>query len=282
MNFYLILIAIFIIAIILNTILTIKYETYNSENYDLVFSILAHEQPVIMDDLIENIKKFTKKYKILFIINLNNEMYLKYKNNYSNVIINNKYFDKTKYSKDILEGHLSNFRYLKTHNIDFKKIILLASNCIMFREIRLDLLTTKHISKPNFTEWHWPNFLKNEELINTLKKDNITDYFCEHHEGSIFDYDIFEKITDYIDNNNLWKKVTNESVFEEHLLTILEYYFVKSIRNRICKVYWENNNYLVTKENIIELLKHTNDICFVKRVERNIDDPIRVFIRNLN
>ena len=195
-------IVIFVSVIAIN----MKYEMYYSENYDVVFSILAHESPDTLDDLIDNIIKFTKKYKILFIINLNNEMYSKYKNNNSNVIINDNYFDKVKYTKDILEAHLSNFRYLRSRNYNFKKIILMASNCMMFREINLELLTTKKISKPNFTEWHWPNFFKNEDLINTLKKDNITSYFCEHHEGSIFDYDIFEKITDYIDSKNLWKK----------------------------------------------------------------------------
>jgi hypothetical protein len=280
--FYIILIICAIVIFLSVIVINMKYEMYYTEKYDVVFSILAHESPDTLDDLIDNIIKFTKKYKILFIINLNNEMYSKYKNNNSNVIINDNYFDKVKYTKDILEAHLSNFRYLRSHNYNFKKIILLASNCMIFRDLNLESLTSKYIKKENYDTWHWPIFFKNIEIINTLKNDNITNYISDHHEGSIFDYDIFNKITEYIDGKNLWKKINEESVFEEHLLATLEYYFMKSITNRICKVYWENDNYLVTKDNIIELLKHKNDICFVKRVEREIKDPVRIFIRSLN
>ena len=103
-------------------------------------------------------------------------------------------------------------------------------------------------------------------------------------EGTIYNNETIEKMRKLIHDNHIFDTdadLKSEAAIEELMMPILEFYFNKKFFHRICKVFWTDPFYNASIENINEQLPKDNNVFMVKRVGRNIDDKIRMYINNL-
>lgn len=264
------------------------FDQFNQKTYDIVYSIIAHENKEYLLKLIENIKKYNKNYNILILFHLNDELYETFKPSINDVLINDIHYDKKTLHHSLTVAHIDNYNYLIKNDINFKYIILLASNCMFIKQMKLikihddtDNLTTCD-NNFNRTNHNWfDSFNKNKNIMNILTRDKICIY-KEQHEGSFYTKKLFGKIITYIENNNLFSKINEEMQFEEIILVSLAKYFNSNNFILYCKVFWNNNNYMVTEFDIDTIRNDKNNhICIVKRVPRDINSNIFKYIDNL-
>lgn len=260
--------------------------------YDIVYSITAHENYNILNNLIDNIIKFNKNYNVLICLNLNKYMYENRNSiKQTNVIINHNVFDKRPWTSDFLKAHISNFQFLLNENILFDNFMLLASNCMLIKQIklpnknvydnRLYFTYAKDNQLEKLNDWsNWPNILKNKIIINILIENKVKITRAQH-EGRLYNFTLFYNIYKFIKDYNLLNLIEQEGVFEEFLLPSLEHYYNNGKMVPVyCKVFWEKKDYL---PNIDDVKKCINDpnIFAVKRVNRYYNDIVRNFINSL-
>jgi hypothetical protein len=231
----------------------------------------------------------------MIIIHLNDEMYnelIDYKN--ENVIINNIYYSKNKFSFDITKAHFENFNLLINLNKSFNNFIFLASNCYFLRNINnYDILSIDLLDKPlknkiisfdfeNIKNWYfYKNVLKNKKIINLFQLNEI-EIRNGQIEGRCISYNIMMLIYNFIIVNNIEKIIENLFPFEEMIIPSLQYYFSKNdTSNIICKVFWNNKNYYPSIKDIDDVIKNELDIFCIKRINRNKNCIIKNYIDNI-
>jgi hypothetical protein len=264
------------------------FDQFNQKTYDIVYSIIAHENQEYLLKLIENIKKYNKNYNILILFHLNDELYETFKPSINNVLINDIHYNKKTFHHSLTVAHIDNYNYLIKNYINFKYIILLASNCMFIKQMKLikspnytDNLTTCDNNLKRTNHACFDSFNKNKDIMNILTRDKICIY-TEQHEGSFYTKKLFGKIAKYIENNHLFSKINEELQFEEIILVSLAKYFNSNNFILYCKVFWNNNNYMVTEFDIDTIRNDQNNhICIVKRVPRDINSNIFKYIDNL-
>jgi hypothetical protein len=265
--------------------------------YDIVYSILAHEAPDVLENQIENIKKWNVSKNILICLHLNDHMYSLIKSNDKTTIINSNHFNKRLFTPDILNGHIKNVLFLREMNIKYKSLMLLASNVMFIKQFDInDHLPTIQISESLFevedsltvainknTGWGgWRPFMNYPKLIEFCNEKKIPLVF-DQMEGRLYSQELIEKIADLIEENKILSMAPGELIAEEIFLPSLEKYFCNDKNvEKYCKVYWGNPNLEVTIEDIHDV-RNNNDknIYCVKRIHRDLNHPVRVYINNL-
>lgn len=212
---------------------------------DIVFSLTAHEKPLFISKIIDNLNKYTEKYRVFIIINgSNNVTYENVKTNYDNVMFNPDYKPRRKYFYDVLGAHVDNYILLKKQNIKYKQIILLASNCLLFKQ--LDVEKFIYVDKTKEDIGRWINFHKSmencKELVDIFlelkvplsgNNKSVFSHIHHHHEGTVYSFEEAKKIFDFIIEKIHHINYKNY-VAEEVILPYLEYiYFDKKLRPRI-------------------------------------------------
>ena len=205
-------------------------------------------------------------------------------NNFQNIKLYPLPSTKKFYTYDILEAHIKNFTYCINNNLHSKYFILLASNCLFHKSI--SMLYIKNLiennknklieEQNNYDTWHWPNFFKNKKIINICKINNINrnNFVAHQHEGLILEYEVMNKIKNFLIDNNIKDNIENETVFEEILPGTLNKLFTKKMPVSCCKIFWNISNYTPSIENI-----KNEELPCIKRVERNYDNDVRKSIR---
>jgi len=258
--------------------------------YDIVYSILAHEEPECLKNQIENIILHNFNYKIAIIVHLNEYLIDNFFTNINNVFINNSYYNKKLYHHTILKGHIDNFLFFREKKIKFLYYVPLSSNCMFIKQMNIPsnyfflnkIYTEKFSIKDNETGWHWGKILKNTEIVNILKKKKVP-MRIGYHEGRIIFYELFNKICNFIIDNNFFENIVNECVFEEFLLPSLEAYFND---NNNCITYLKlfkeriNKNDVINQQNINNLLK-VSKVFIIKRIPRKMNDEKRILINKI-
>ncbi len=289
--------------------------------YDIVYSVTAHECPPTIINLVDNIFKFNKNNRALVILHLNDAMHAHFTaaeadghavvglNNHSvigvdnhaagsvvglnnhSVIINPSHFNKGTFTRYILMGHLSNYRYLRDRDVIFHNIMLLASNCMFIRQAPHYPYRVVTYGEHHATTWpdhvleHWRGdwedpIKRNLAILKVLETNRIK--MCkELHEGSIYTNDCFGMITAFCDNWGLMEKVTEETKFEEFLPPTLEFFYTGQIAPRVCTIYWHRPGYVPSTDDIMAQRERDGERYIVKRIPRVIDNPIRAFINGL-
>ena len=140
---------------------------------DIIYSILCHESPECIDNLIDNIYKFNKNYQIKIVLHLNKKLF----NNYSNekVIINSIFYDKNINHSSIIKAHLENFNLIKNKEL-FKFFIPLASNCMFIKNLNLDFKINFKLNNYTCKDNHLKNYHPSWG-INILKNENLLNFF---------------------------------------------------------------------------------------------------------
>ena len=255
----------------------------------IFYSILCHEKIDCIFDMIKNIKKYNKDYKVSIILNINHYLskLIKEKNINlpENVIINTDISEKIHSTHTILKGHLSNFNFIK--DLDFDYFCLLASNCMFIRNINYNYIDTFYKKKYDVikkadgfklqTGWHWDSIYRNEKIINIFKERDMALYDSQH-EGRVYVKYMFNELNNEITKLKIFDLIQVDTLFEEFLLSTFERYLFGTEVPIVCKIFWSNHNYIASIEDIEKIRKDDSIISVVKRVSREIDDPIRKYI----
>lgn len=250
--------------------------------YNLVFSIIAHESIQCIEDLVKNICYFTSHIeKVLIVLHLNDLMFKEYLvHNTKKVLVNPIHYNKEAHTSFLLKAHLENFEFTDSKGISFEYFMLLASNCLFVKKISwpLNLVKSKMKGAQDLTEWHWPLFTKNTHIMSVFKTNSI-DFFARTHEGAVYDYDTLYQVNNFIKVNKLLSDIESETCFEESILPSVEAYLKGFILEPFAKIFFENPKAMVSIENIKDVQANDKShICIVKRVHRDINDPVRKFI----
>ena len=179
--------------------------------YNIIYSITVHENPLVVFDLIQNIQYFNRTMKICII--LNGSPSIQYaieclEGDNVKIIPDPK---PRKTAFDLLNAHIENSIYAIKHNIVSRYFVLLASNCLFWRNITFEEIEAKYSSSPpelfedppNYQGWGWDNVFKNKNIINILNEDGIKHFYAFQHEGSIYPYSCWLSIGRYITERRL-------------------------------------------------------------------------------
>jgi hypothetical protein len=247
--------------------------------YDIIYSIIAHESPECVLDLIKNIFAFHPFMNVGIVIHTNIVLYEEVKRIHKkHVWIHPEPFDKQWCSYGIFLGHVCNFNYVNSIGIIAKYFITLASNCLFHKSVCLEFIEEK-INEDSMTyeppkymppipEWCQTYQLRcNSRFFTCFAQHNIP-FINSYHEGTIFEWTIFQKIVNFQDWWALKDIITIDFAFEEVLFPSLYTYFTKKHVRSLCTL----------KDITLETLKTLQNPC-VKPVPRIWDHPIRVELR---
>jgi len=248
----------------------------------LIYSILCHEHPDSVVDMIKNIKYYHRDISCTIVINTTPAMYATLKVLESpTLFIAEGPTNKRIGTYDIYNSHILNFIFCRNNSIRATYFIPLASNCMFHRHVTLSEINNACSSvatcpspAENYAKWHWPKFFRNYDIIRCLRKRNIHTFHRGNHEGAILPYDIMAKIVDFTLTNNISSLIQQETVFEEMLLHTLYSHFVGKEIVNICKIFTTSPN---LTPSIAEI--EAEKIPCVKRINRNYNDPVRSWLR---
>lgn len=275
--------------------LTINDYFYDRNEIDIVFSVLVHESPECIIDMLVNFALYNSNHRIKVILHPNKEMYdVLAKMMFPDwVILYPNPTVKRRFTQDILRSHIETYMYLHDLNVKFKYFCLMASNCMFVKQLDLHELVSDLSSELNIDcdgayyeredKWHWIRYKMNKELIALFTDHGITPV-CGLIEGSIYANKIFQEIANYLIVNKVFEKIVVEFPLEEIVLQSIENKLCSRMNPVICK--WVDN---FEKSNLQDVKKACTDIydklntrhkSSIKRIPRIFDHSHRVYIRN--
>lgn len=259
---------------------------------DIMYSCLVHEAPDVFLDTLNNLFFYHANFHINVIVHCNHivfqplhELIRRDTRFRGQVFLYPQPWDKKIATFDLLEAHLENFRWCTTNNRIATYFIPLASNCYFWKQLESsDLIYDKasysfgniDISTFESDHWHWQTFRKNHELIDELKKAGVEQFLGRQHEGLIVPWSVMRQVSDFEKAHNLRRFAHQNVTYEEILWTTLINMFLGHEVENMCEVFWDLPNYTPSIENIQQSTKP----C-VKRVSRTMDDPVRVWQREV-
>jgi hypothetical protein len=262
-------------------------EILDQNPIDIIFSITCHEAPDCVIDMVQNIKYFCKKINFKIILHCNPPLHTILQQHFkddSQVILHPNPFWMNQ-SVHLTQKHLQNFQHVQ--HLNFKYFCLLASNCLMIKELTREDLDNQNVEKIMlkgghipYDTWHFPTFFKNQYIVEQLKDIELIGCL---HEGSLYTKEQFGKINDFIFGKQLFENMTCDSYYEEILLPSLAKHFSKDgYLKSICKTFSEiPGSWRPLPINIEECRRTTKYYC-VKRVFRTYNDDVRKWLRESN
>ena len=274
----------------------------------IVFSLLCHENLECIKDLILNIKYFSKDFNSYILIvskNCINDLFNDY--NYDETIrIVNVRDDKNIWGTiDIFHYNMINAKYLFDNNIDFDYFWFLSSNEYFIKDITIDflneniikLLNNRHIDDNEYNlyfnnfintsqEWHWFDFMKNDNYSINFFKDHKLYFEHNYHESTVFDKIIIKEAMELYLNSNIQGNSTFRDYCMEEIFVksyIYSKYITTEFKN-FCHVFTQDLD-SINKYNNGDWLELYNNFMnepltlSIKPVYRNYNDPLRKFIR---
>lgn len=256
-----------------------------TQKIDIAYSITVHESIECVIDLIYNICYFNKENKIIIILHPNNLIYEQLKPIHlpNFVMINNKPSIKSRCTYSIMKAHIENFNSIKHCN--FEIFCLIASNCMFVKQVSMDKIKTivKPITQYNqqyehvgITNTNMDDFTKNDKILEIFKTHNIAIKKC-FHEGSVFRYDVFEQIVQFIETTNIEANIEHDFVAEEILLASVENFITNTNAKRICTF---TNGHLPKTKDINNIIADPNAFS-IKKIPRIINHRARLLVHQL-
>ncbi len=258
----------------------------------IAFCLPVHERNDVICNVIENIQKFVKDPLIIIHVNkfwdgFDNSIPEKYENVYVNP---DRVFG-VKFESQ-LPLIISNFEFAKQFGFDYYCIFHTNE---MFIKSGLE----NYISDNEMSHHHFPN-VKHQNTVNVLNNTNLLDLvpvnhiFNNHVEGNFFKKELFQTVIDYI-KTEMPNMINFKGAVEETLIPTLAYHFTdknKVVLPYLRSFYHEN---LQVNEDVIktclqdklmiksyyDIPMFTNMLFSVKPINRDINDPVRNFINNL-
>ena len=188
---------------------------------------------------------------------------------------------------DIIQAHLSNFEYIKD-KIDFDYFCIGASNESFIKNGLYDKVKEYDcgVSQKEIKGWLYEKDVFNDTVFcEYLKRKGIDKCKRTYPEGQFFKKEVFlylfNEINTFFDYNTITVAYPREEVF---FTTIVEQLKKKNSDFKIGSVYTYSAYHLTHLWNVTRLrieleLNKRKDIYSIKRVDRNINDSVRAYLR---
>lgn len=256
------------------------------KTYKIIFLITCHESKECLIDLIKNVKKYNKDIAII-VSNGKTEI------DFSDLILEDVFIINREVKTPVtfptlIPIHLELFDFIQKQNLKSEYIFLLSSNQLFINYNVYELIKgydSSFFERENIDEGYL-NFWNCDALFKSYYEKLELEFFKyqSNHDGMFFKYDIFQNMMEYFDE---YRNVSVSNHQEEFLYIayILKYHNKKLLP-------FSSYNYFsadicgknlmfkpLTIESVIE--QKQKGMFVVKRVERNIEDEVRNYIRNL-
>lgn len=262
------------------------------ESYNILFSIPVHEKPEVVIDQIININTFNENCAIIIHISagfdwkktLMSEIeFLERVSKIPNVLINEKRLE-TDWG-NIIECHISNY-YYSIDRIDFKYWMPCSSNELFIKKGLYEYIKVyEHGGQARELKmtdaWFKSAPFKDGTLSEISSSFNTNLIYYGQVEGSFYDSKLIKQIMDIISKCNLAEESKKLPYPREEVYfqSLAKYVCASHYENNTTYVNW-NNNLNIYTWNVRKLLK-TNGYFSVKRIDREIDDGMRFYIRKI-
>ena len=253
--------------------------------YDLIILICFHENEECLLDQIANIKKFNKQ-KVAIIISNAGESSLDVLRDVDSVFVVDRNPKTTEKFITLIPSHVQLWDYVTENNIKSKYVLLLSTNQLFINSGFFDFIqeyNAGYFDRPirdNISYWMTGLFPIFHQSIGEQ-------YFTKqsNHDGMFFKFDLFDSMMSYFSR---YRGIVEQNHKEEFLYyayinkysdTFVDF----SSYNYFCADI--SSNCLSFRKTSIEDVdrEKKNGKFLVKRVERNINDPVRIYIKeNIN
>lgn len=262
---------------------------------NIIFSIPIHQRLEVVLDQICNIQHFNPNCGIVFHLSqgfdyktslVSKDEFIEQTKRLGNVFINPESV-RTGFA-DIIQAHMSNFEYA-SKICDFQYFAICASNESFIREglydkIRLYDCGYRLNKLEKSSDWKYGEKLFHDsDLLNYLKSNGYNIIDVTTPEGQYFKKDmmaeVVETIKGFYDYRNMKEAYPREEVY---FSTIARNVFPKAKVGSIFTYSAYHYKFLwdVTRVEISNLVNKETDIFSVKRVDRQLNDNIRVYLRH--
>lgn len=270
----------------------------------IIFSLTAHENLECLVDLLINIKKCFINYEILILLSLTEDIYNETLQTFDYVkcvtIRNNSM--SIWGNIELFNQHILNIKYIYDNSIKFDYFWMVASNEMFIKIIPPDFLDNNAIKiinkkekinggeynryyrnlikKNQWNNFHWIEIAKNDKyfMLYLYNKKFILQAY--QHEGIVLSSDLVLEIFNEYNNNKLYEKSTfKDYVMEEFFIST---YLINMYHLTCYKAFCLRYNYLNKNLSSFEEIENNLESHHVsiKPVQRNFNDPLRVYIRN--
>jgi hypothetical protein len=249
-------------------------------NYDLVVLITFHENKECLLDLILNIKKFNKENVAIIISNGSTENLDDIKTQNSVFIVDRKQQMVEKFGT-IIPLHLELFDFIKESEITATHILLLASNQLFVRHGFYKFMKKfdfgyyeREIPKQNYLSF-WEGSPMFQKFIEKIGAEFFT--LQSNHDGMFFRFDIFKDMMEYFES---YRNTCSLHHHEEFMyISYLNKFHDKS-KSVEFNTYNCFNMVELDEERVRNAINSNQFI--VKRIPRDINNPTRIYIKNLS
>jgi hypothetical protein len=253
---------------------------------DVLYSLVAHEAPECLYDLLNNIARFHPGVRVGVVCHLNPLLHpaVRFRlRGVAGVWVNPACWSKRWCSSDLLAAHVENFRHVETLGVEAAYFIPLASNCAFHRPVtRAGLDAWAEAPRaggpmPALADaWAWrAAWEMNVELREGLRARGV-DPCWSYHEGAILRFGVFRRIVEDLAAMR-WREVVRcELPFEEVLLPALHRRHAGGDFGRLCAVEIAR---MPAGEAAVPFIAGLELPC-VKPVRRVFEDPVRRWLRS--
>ncbi|SFF09241.1 hypothetical protein [Trichococcus pasteurii] len=264
-----------------------------------IFSIPVHEKPEVVIDQIMNYKYYNQGCGIVLHLSknfqytgsqYNENTFFEVLEHLDNVFINPRHV-RTGFG-DIIQAHLSNFEYVCSVT-DFEYFSLGASNDLFIKEGLNDFMVEwkaglKIIPVDIDVTWMAAYKAKSDtDLLNMLASLNgtVNDIKRSQVEGAFFDKKLFSQIANIVNNSYDFNDINENQLYARE-----EVYFPTIVQFLISdkEIYTDNYTYNATNsaswtiylDDIDRIITSKNNYFCIKRISRDINNPIRSYVRD--
>ena len=285
-------------------------EKYYKEkkNKTFLISVLFHENIFIFTDYIYNVLYHFRNYNVLILISCNtimkeliNKLELP---EYVKIVTERPNEYPIWMNVNLFDQHLKNYLYCKENSINYDYFLFSASNDVFIKDIELNKI------KDRIVDTNKQKIVRNDDEINKFYSDFVNNpnlWFafrklimdkttfhnmysnkfiikCNEMEGLILSKSFCNKFFEYYKNNfyqkNIFKEYCMEEIFPaSYLYTFYNYvYKVITLREKWCK--YDNLKNIHGLDLYKKCLEENKDLFCIKTIDRDIKNPIRVYLRN--
>lgn len=254
-----------------------------NKKIDILYSVLIHDSPECLMDLVDNVIHFNAGYNIKIVVNSSPLIYqqingLKFPDE---VLLNPLPKDKIKYSYDILEGHINNFIFCESLN--FKYYIPLASNCMFFKQMHVKNISNLECQEPKEYSSspmnpHIIPMLETPFIVEALSAMKIKIYDLHRfHEGVFYTKEQYNAIKSFLVDSGIHNCAKVKFIAEETLLPILEMNLFGKMLPTVFSMRLPDED----MERHMERAGNKKNVCIIKPIERVLNCQAREYLRNI-
>lgn len=265
--------------------------------YNIVFSIPIHHRLEVVIDQIINFKHFNPDCAIVFHLSkgfdyesskLTKDEFLRIINKIGDVYINTESV-RTGFA-DIIQAHLSNFDYV-IGLVDFEYFAICSSNEMCFKHGLIDNIRKYDMgvmeSPVNLSKWaHRLGLNKDDALKSYLMAKGESNIYFTYPEGQYYRKDVFTKMLYEIRSFYDYKMMDIAYPREEIYFPTIAQLLKKQCGYQIGKpftysAYHYTHLWDVSRLELERLLAYKNEYFSIKRVDRELNDNIRAYMRDM-